>query len=321
MEYENCINYLTEKGIANDKATTIIENIVESLKKDNKMASVEPEIVEKMIKLAIDRKFSNNLPEDYVIGVCVGMTRQFDANGKKRRTAEEMFKKDKTLAISEGLVREDMNGNPIALHTKYLDRNCTIEDKKFGEDLEERPQRTVFFLIDGEIKECRANIDPEIGSEYKIFGEVNGKYINKVWKSRIAKTRDLTKEEFWALLMAFAETYEFTMADVDQVQETDPWTPILVTGFVKSAGYGKKGGLFVNLEDTNSYDPLLLFSGNEVVQASGQELATGHELIIFGQVSAFGDQNVVNILGYVINPMSSVYTDVVDSIDELICIE
>jgi hypothetical protein len=219
------------------------------------------------------------------------------------------------------MVREDMNGNPVALHTKWLDKNCTIEDKKVGEDLEERPQRTVYFIVDGELKQCRANIDTEIGAEYKIYGEVNGQYINKVWGNRISKTRNLTKEEYWNLLMAFSETYEHTMADIDQVQEADLWTIVLTIGFVKSAGYGKKGGLFVNIEDSESYEPLLMFSGNEAVHASGQELATGHEIMVFGKVGYFNGQNILNILGYAINPMSSVYTDVVNNIDELICIE
>lgn len=319
MEYENSINYLIEKGVESEKAESIINNIVESLKANDAVATIDPDVVEKMIKLAIDKKFSTaNLPDEYIIGVCVGFTKAFDANGKKRRTAEEMFAKDRNLALSEGLVREDMNGKPIALHTKYLDAACTIEDKKFGEDLEKRPQRTVYFLVDSELKECRADIDPEIGAEYKIFGDVTGKYINKVWKNRLVKTRDLTKEEYWELLMAFAEGYENTMADVDQVQETDVYTPVLVTGFVRTAGYSKKGALFVNLEDMNSFEPLLMFSGNEVVTASGQELNTGHELIVFGQVSPFNDQNIVNILGYIINPMSDVYTGVVDNIDQMI---
>lgn len=326
MQYESCVNYLVANGYENAQAEKIIEKIAESIMKSTHAGEMAPELVEKLIMIALNKQMNRTTQDSVepVEGVVLGFTGKKDRNYRKRKAAMDAYKNNHEIAVAEGLVRidpknVDENGDPIpiALHTKYLNKNQTIEDRNVGKDLEEVLVRTVYFLVDGEVVQCDIDLTPKPGDIYRISAPRNGKYFNKAYPDRFTKIGEMTRQQFWDTLMEFSEGFEGTLCDVGQAQEMDNYTLALTTGFVKSVGHNKKGTFWLNLEDMDTPDPLLMFDGNEVVRSQGFEVQVGNELIVFGQIGFFKDQNIMRVFGYAINPISEEYTNVVANIDAM----
>lgn len=321
MDATNSINYLIEKGVEEEKARTLVVKMIEAMNKDGALDEMSDDKAELLIRRAIDKHFAR--PQtDFVRGVVIGFSNLFDENKKDRKFVLDTYAKDPQYAIAEGMVRVDENNNVIPLHYKeFIGKNNDIKNRMFGTEIKPFLRRTVYVLVDGELKQFKSSETPEIGVEYKIYGTVADKYINGVRKGGMIKVPEqYSKDEIWDGFMAFADEYEFNMADCDQVAETDLKTLVTLKASVKQAGISKKGKFYLVLEDENSYEELLTFSGNEIIERGGIELSTGMEVFVFGNVSGLGDKNIINVMGYWINPTTAQYSDIIDTLDSVLCV-
>lgn len=322
MDKTNSVNYLIEKGYEEEKAATVVDKMIETMNKDGALDEMTQERADMLIRSAIDKHFRRS-SSDFVRGIVIGFGKMYDKNSKLKETALKTYADNPEYALSEGMVRLNEAGEPVALHyEEFIGKDKSIKNRLYGQEIKPYNQRMIFVLVDGEVKAFSIGDTPEIGREYKIFGTVNGRFINGVRRNGFIPMEPYTPEEIWEGLTGFAEDYEYTMSDVDMVQETDLKTPIVLVATVKNAGISKKGTTYLVLEDENSYDDLLCFGGNEWAIANIPMMLTyGQEVFVYGTVSRLGDKNIVNVLGFYVNPMSKMYSDMIDDLDTILSVE
>ena len=321
MDITNSVKYLIEKGYDEEKASAVVEKMCAVMNKEGALDEMSQERAEMLIRSAIDKHFRRS-QTDFVRGVVIGFGKMYDKNRSIRETALTTYKENPEYAVSEGMVRVSPEGEPVALHyEEYIGKNKDIKNRLFGTEVKEYNQRMIYVLVDGEVKSFSSGDTPEIGREYKIFGTVNGKYINGVTRNGFIKMEPYTSEEIWDGFTGFAEEYEFTMADVDQVQETELKTPVVIIASVKNAGISRKGAFYLVLEDEKSYEELLCFAGNEWVASNGTMMSYGQEVFVYGTVNGLGDKNIVNVLGFYINPTSATYSGIIDEMDTILSVD
>ena len=107
-------------------------------------------------------------------GTCVGAGEITDVNQYMRRKALDEHKANAAAAIKGGKVRIDPgNGDIIPLHSEKTFKSGST-NFNFGKEILEKFERTLYFLIDGEVISARGVASATVGNTYIIFGKQGG---------------------------------------------------------------------------------------------------------------------------------------------------
>lgn len=313
------VKLLVEAGLDKKAATAKVQNMFETVKKLRPEDSEEKiwAIVRlKVLEFATAVKRSGAKAFE---GIVIGFTEYRDVLEGIKRSILAEYESDPERAIAEGLVRVEEDGTIVP-----LDNRPTLPsgdpNPNFGKPIPTLTRRTIYMVIDGELKRCTGDVadEPEIGSVYKFAGTDRGDYITISRFRPFKKDRKVDATELWEVALGALEKYAVDLGELTGNEDGI----VAVKGMVTFTTDTSTGNQLIVVDDADEPlgDGVPIFV---LPSAISDAIVTGSEVVAFGTTYPTTDEEgntrvVINGFGVIVNPETKVYGDILQELDEIV---
>lgn len=321
METKGSIKMLTEVGMSAEEAKSKVDKMVKAINRAMKDDDEDAKAGVLNVKIKELARLMESV--DRIPGICVAAGEMGDRNSYDKYKAKEAYKESPQQAVAEGIV-DVIDGEPIALDTReFMDNAGTIPNKRYGKPLPVQNQRECLFVVDGEIVRTFGEINPEIGSDYVVFGKRNGGFINAKKIPAPMLKRVLDDDELWDIVDNVAASQENAVS-VEEVLGSPVKKPYIIRGSVQYVGETSSGGyMLVLVDEGGESDGLVCFVNSDMADKyiGDKNIGAGNEVAVFGKTSVSkrdGEESIIcAITGVIKNPASDKVSNVMSKLDHI----
>lgn len=218
-------------------------------------------------------------------GTCVGVGEPQDSNYFARTKALAAYKADKAGAIRAGNVMIDpVNDNVIPLHNEK-EFKSGAPNFNYGKEIFEKLQRTLYFIIDGELVMAKADSGTAtIGTLYKIYGKQ--KEVGKpIYLNKAVPLIDMGENT--ELITALSKT---NYLEFDELQDDDIGSHEIIKGIVSMSKNGDTNGtewgmIVVSAENPDIPNMTCFSKSSSVTEDIGNEFFdVGDDVYVIGRL-------------------------------------
>lgn len=310
MDVNDVVGIIVENTDMNkENAKKRVDALVSKIKENEKYAGISEDDIYAIAYTTFKNKFDVSIDEtgEVVEGLLIGIGE--NSNQWMEFTAKKRFKEDPKKAVTEGYVSAD--GNTLLDFREYVDKNKQHENKNKGKPIKNEPK--LYFIVDNEVKEivCQVKTPLTIGAVYNVTVQKNR------YGRKFEVTNILSPQELWDVIED-APSYGFSVCDINEAQNAELYSNIMVAGFVEKV-FVTGNGYGVSLTDDSAREALVCFVNDPSLLEMMDNIFTSHEIVVYGKVGKNKDgETIINVYGAYINPRNSDFTQIANEFEGMV---
>jgi hypothetical protein len=328
---EKVVKKLLERGMEQAVAEDRTKKVYEKLMDENNISEYTDSRIEHILYTAVSSSIkgsskgagtTNSADVEEIVGVCIGFDqKQDEAEWLKRanlKYAEKVYADtgDYKSAINEGFIEyildddgeiEYVNDKPVIRpldNREFIDKAQTMVNYNKGKEFVSRFSRYAYFIIDGAVRTVKGDINPVIGTEYKIFTKnSNGKVIFTT-NAGIVGIAPMSNTQLWDYVLQYADGFEES-TPLNEIEEKKEHDLIVTIGDVigKPTTKGHKPFLLLCNDDCEENVSAFTRFNDDIIEYL-DDINECNEVIVVGKVQNGYDKygKSIAIMGIVRNP-------------------